>query len=63
MLLVDGQHVSESNRSFDTSLHERNPAWGVRDQSTVLQEAADAGFTLGNIRLMPANNRMITWIR
>ena len=60
---VDGQHVSASNRSFDTSLRERNPAWGVRDQSTVLQQATDAGFTLGNIKLMPANNRMITWIR
>ena len=60
---VDGQHVSESNRSFDASLRGRNSAWGVRDQTAVLQEASDAGFALQTITLMPANNRMITWIR
>ena len=59
---VDGQHVSESNRSFDASLKERNPAWGVRDQTKVLKQAFKAGLTLQNITLMPANNRMITWV-
>ncbi|MAF42327.1 MAG: SAM-dependent methyltransferase [Cyanobium sp. ARS6] len=60
---VDGRHVSASNISFDASLHQSNPAWGVRDQTTVLREACEAGLTLQNIALMPANNRMITWIR
>lgn len=60
---VDGRHVSASNISFDASLHQSNPAWGVRDQTTVLREAYEAGLTLQNIALMPANNRMITWIR
>ena len=60
---VDGHHVSESNRSFDASLRERNPAWGVRDQTSVLKQACTAGLTLQDITLMPANNRMITWVR
>ena len=60
---VDGDHVSESNRSFDASLRERNPAWGVRDQTTVMKQACEEGLTLQNITLMPANNRMITWVR
>ena len=60
---VDGRHVSASNISFDASLNQSNPAWGVRDQTTVLREACEAGLTLQNIALMPANNRMITWIR
>ena len=60
---VDGHHVSESNRSFDDSLRERNPAWGVRDQTVVLKQACEEGLTLQDITLMPANNRMITWVR
>ena len=60
---VDGHHVSESNRSFDASLRERNPAWGVRDQASVLKQACEVGLTLQDITLMPANNRMITWVR
>ena len=60
---VDGHHISESNRSFDTSLRQRNPDWGVRDQTSVLKQACTAGLTLQNITLMPANNRMITWVR
>jgi len=60
---VDGHHVSESNRSFDASLKERNPAWGVRDQTKVLEQASEAGLALQTITLMPANNRMLTWVR
>ncbi len=60
---VDGHHISESNRSFDTSLRQRNPDWGVRDQKSVLKQACTAGLTLQDITLMPANNRMITWVR
>lgn len=59
---VDGRHVSESNRSFDASLRERNPSWGVRDQTTVLKKAGEAGLALQQITLMPANNRLITWV-
>ena len=60
---VDGGHVSESNRQFDLSLRQRDPSWGVRDQTTVIDRAAAAGLTLREIALLPANNRMITWSR
>ena len=60
---VDGTHVSESNRQFDLSLRQRDPSWGVRDQTTVIDRAAAAGLTLREIALLPANNRMIIWSR
>ncbi len=60
---IDGRQVSESNRSFDASLRERNPSWGVRDQTAVLKQATNEGLALQNITLMPANNRLITWVR
>ena len=60
---VDGGHVSESNRQFDLSLRQRDPSWGVRDQTTVIDRAAAAGLTLREIALLPANNRMIIWSR
>ncbi len=60
---VDGAHVSDSNFSFDLSLKQRNPSWGVRDQTTVINEAASLGLKLCEITLLPANNRLITWNR
>ena len=60
---VDGAHVSESNRSFDSSLQQRDSRWGVRDQTTVIEHATTVGLTLCEIALLPANNRMITWRR
>ena len=60
---MDGTHVSDSNRQFDLSLRQRDPSWGVRDQTTVIDQAAAVGLTLHEIALLPANNRMITWSR
>ena len=60
---VEGKHVSESNQLFDTSLQERNSSWGVRDQEAVIKEAQGAGLSLQDIRLMPANNRIILFER
>jgi len=56
---VSGEHVSESNQRFDDALRERDPTWGVRDQEAVVEEAHNAGLVLQDIRLMPANNRII----
>jgi len=60
---VNGQHVSDSNRSFDVSLRERNPLWGVRDQTEVIDQAIRTGLSLVAIEPLPANNRMITLAR
>jgi hypothetical protein len=58
---VDGQHISDSNRTFDESLKSRNPAWGVRDVTEVSAVARDHGFTLEERVLMPANNFTLIW--
>ena len=59
---VNGQHVSDSNRSFDVSLRQRNPLWGVRDQTEVIDQANRTGLSLVAIEPLPANNRMITLV-
>ena len=51
-----GAHTAPSNAAFDESLRSRNPAWGVRDLETVVEEAAARGFTLEDVVEMPANN-------
>jgi hypothetical protein len=58
---VDGEHISDSNRSFDESLKSRNPAWGVRDVTEVSAVAAEHGFALEERVLMPANNFTLIW--
>lgn len=51
-----GVHTAPSNAAFDESLRARNPAWGVRDLESVVDEAAARGFTLEGVVEMPANN-------
>ena len=51
-----GGHTAPSNAAFDESLRARDPAWGIRDLETVVQEAAARGFTLEDVVEMPANN-------
>ena len=53
-------HTSMSNESFDQSLRERNPAWGVRDLEDVEILCRDVG--LGNMHIvqLPANNLIIS---
>lgn len=58
---VDGQHISDSNRTFDESLKARNPSWGVRDVNEVSVVAASRGFTLEDRVQMPANNFTLIW--
>lgn len=50
---------ADSNRHFDASLRERDPAMGLRDLRAVQRIAAEAGFTLRAERSMPANNRLL----
>ena len=56
-------HTAPSNESFDASLRERDPRWGVRDQSEVAAEAAARGLDLAEVVAMPANNRTLVWRR
>lgn len=51
-----GEHTAPSNEAFDTSLRQRNPAWGVRDLEQVEQLAAGYGLKREAVVEMPANN-------
>lgn len=59
----DGHHTAVSNAVFDTSLHNGNPEWGVRDIDDVSQAAERVGLALENIVEMPANNLMLVFAR
>ena len=61
--LEDGVPTSPGNLSFDQSLRERNPAWGIRRLEDVALEAAKAGLKLIARHAMPANNLLLVWAR
>jgi cyclopropane fatty-acyl-phospholipid synthase-like methyltransferase len=52
--------LEESNRRFDRSLKERDPAWGVRDLDDMIQPLA-ARFALDFVHAerVPANNHVV----
>ena len=58
-----GQHTAESNESFDKSLRERDPEWGVRDVEAMAKLADGAGLSLVDIAEMPANNLTLVFSR
>lgn len=58
-----GVHTAPSNESFDASLRERDPRWGVRDLDDVAKEANDRGFALDRVIDMPANNLTVVFRR
>jgi SAM-dependent methyltransferase len=60
---VDGRHISESNEAFDTSLRERDRAWGVRDVNELSEAARIFGLRLAERRPLPANNCLLVFTR
>ena len=56
-----GDYTSESNESFDTLLHARDPQSGIRDFEAVDALARGAGFALVADHPMPANNQALIW--
>jgi len=53
---IGGKHTANSNQSFDVSLQNRNPEWGVRNLDDVAETALNAGFQLAESAPMPVNN-------
>lgn len=53
---VDGRFTAPSNRRFDESLRERDPAWGIRDIAAVTAAGDDVGLERISLLPMPANN-------
>ena len=59
----DGKHTASSNASFDLSLRDRNPLWGVRDLEAVVEAATAANLNLQRTISMPANNLSVIFSR
>lgn len=59
----NGRFTSDSNNAFDASLKSRDPAMGIRDIAAVVQLASAAGFNLQHDHSMPANNRLLQFLR
>ena len=59
----NGQHTAPSNESFDVSLRQRNPYWGIRDLDEVTALASDHGLRHDRTVQMPANNLSVVFTR
>jgi hypothetical protein len=53
---IGNRHTAWSNEAFDESLRGRDPAWGVRDLETVIEEADAHELLFEECLEMPANN-------
>lgn len=60
---IGGRHTAPSNETFDASLRERDPRYGVRDLEAVLAVAEEHGLTLQERVEMPANNQTLVLAR
>lgn len=60
---VAGAFDAQSNADFDASLRARDPAWGIRDQETVIRLADSAGLDFSEVVAMPANNSCLVFHR
>ena len=58
-----GRHTAPSNAAFDEQLRASDPEWGLRDLEAVVELARAAGFRLGDIVDMPANNFSVVFRR
>ena len=61
--IVQGFPTAPSNLAFDADLKRRNPVWGLRKVEDFAREAEKLGLWLEDQREMPANNRMLRFIR
>lgn len=61
--LVEGVETALSNLAFDADLKRRNAAWGLRRVADFAREAEARGLRLSDQRAMPANNRMLMFVR
>lgn len=59
----NGEFTSESNKDFDKWLKNHNPESGIRNFEDVNTLALNQGLKLIKDYSMPANNRLIVWVR
>jgi SAM-dependent methyltransferase len=58
-----GRYTSDSNREFDRSLKERDPASGLRDIEALVELAGQYGLGLREDHDLPANNRLLVFAK
>jgi cyclopropane fatty-acyl-phospholipid synthase-like methyltransferase len=58
-----GQYTSESNARFDQWLKQRDPSSGIKDIDDLVRWAQPSGLTLATDYEMPANNRILVWVK
>lgn len=58
-----GTYTSESNRDFDQWLKDSDPVRGIRDFEQIDQQARSHGLSLFEDNPMPANNRLLVWVK
>jgi SAM-dependent methyltransferase len=61
--ILDDEPTAPSNLAFDADLRARNPAWGIRRLGDVAEQASAVGLRLQERVDMPANNKLLTWVR
>ncbi|RUO24080.1 methylase [Aliidiomarina minuta] len=59
----NGAFTSDSNQAFDRSLRARDPQMGIRDIEDIQPLAKAQGFHLHKDHSMPANNRLLHFLR
>jgi hypothetical protein len=59
----NGRYTSASNQDFDRMLQERDPLSGLRDIQDVTALAAQYGLQLRTDHDLPANNRLLQFVR
>jgi cyclopropane fatty-acyl-phospholipid synthase-like methyltransferase len=58
-----GKYTSESNANFDLWLKARDERSGIRDFEAICKLATEAGLSLIEDVAMPANNRMLIFVK
>lgn len=59
----DGRFTSEGNEALDAWLKSRDPASGIKDDTAVVELARRYGLEFQKDEAMPANNRMLFFIK
>ncbi|WP_372777258.1 DUF938 domain-containing protein [Litorivivens sp.] len=59
----EGRYTSDSNARFDQWLKARDPGSGIRDIEAILSLADGAGMRLREDHTMPANNRLLEFVK
>ena len=58
-----GEYTSQSNANFDQWLKNRDPQSGIKDFEALQTLAFNTGLELKQDIAMPANNRILVWVR